>query len=61
MSSYSSRTTLPPNNALANGEIDLNAFQHRIYLQSEIDNYGYEIENIGNTFIILAEPVLRQG
>ena len=36
-----------PNNALANGEIDLNAFQHRIYLQSEIDNYGYEIENIG--------------
>ena len=41
-----------PNNALANGDIDLNAFQHRIYLQSEIDNYGYEIENIGNTFII---------
>lgn len=41
-----------PNNALANGEIDLNAFQHRIYLQSELDNYGYEIQNIGNTFII---------
>lgn len=40
-----------PNNALANGEIDLNAFQHRIYLQGEIDNYGYEIQNIGNTFI----------
>lgn len=41
-----------PNNALANGEIDLNAFQHRIYLQSEIDSYGYDIQNIGNTFII---------
>ena len=41
-----------PNNALANGEIDLNAFQHRIYLQSEIDSYGYEIQNIGNTFIV---------
>ena len=40
-----------PNNALANGEIDLNAFQHRIYLQSEVENYGYEIQNIGNTFI----------
>ena len=40
-----------PNNALANGEIDLNAFQHRIYLQSEIDNYGYKIQNIGNTTI----------
>lgn len=41
-----------PNNALANGEIDLNAFQHQIYLDSEIENYGYKIENIGNTFII---------
>lgn len=41
-----------PNNALANGEIDLNAFQHHIYLQSEIDSYGYEIQDIGNTFII---------
>ena len=40
-----------PNNALANGEIDLNTFQHRIYLQGEIANYGYEIQNIGNTFI----------
>ncbi len=41
-----------PNNALANGEIDLNAFQHRIYLNTEIENYGYDIEIIGNTFII---------
>lgn len=41
-----------PNNALANGDIDLNAFQHRIYLQSEIESYGYAIQNIGNTFII---------
>ena len=41
-----------PNNALANGEIDLNAFQHRIYLDNEIKSYGYKIQNIGNTFII---------
>lgn len=40
-----------PNNALANGEIDLNAFQHRIYLDSEIANKGYKIQNVGNTFI----------
>ena len=40
-----------PNRALNDGEIDLNAFQHRIYLQGEIANYGYEIQNIGNTFI----------
>lgn len=41
-----------PNNALANGEIDLNAFQHRIYLKNEINNYGYDLSIAGNTFII---------
>lgn len=41
-----------PNNALANKEIDLNAFQHRIYLQKEIESYGYKIEVVGDTFII---------
>lgn len=41
-----------PNNALANGEIDLNAFQHEIYLETEKANYGYDIQNIGYTFII---------
>lgn len=41
-----------PNNALANGDIDLNAFQHQAYLQGEVDSHGYEIQNIGNTFII---------
>ncbi len=47
---FSDYTT--PNNALANGEIDLNAFQHQIYLDTEIASYGYEIEAIGYTFII---------
>lgn len=41
-----------PNNALAYNEIDLNAFQHHIYLDSEIANYGYEIQPVGYTFII---------
>lgn len=41
-----------PNNALNSGDIDLNAFQHRIYLESEIKQYGYKIEPIGYTFII---------
>ncbi len=41
-----------PNNALANGEIDLNAFQHQIYLAKEIEQYDYKIQAIGNTFII---------
>lgn len=47
---FSDYTT--PNNALANGEIDLNAFQHQIYLNTEIQNSKYEIEPIGYTFII---------
>lgn len=41
-----------PNNALNSGEIDLNAFQHEIYLNTEIESYGYDIQNIGYTFII---------
>ena len=41
-----------PNNALNSGEIDLNAFQHQIYLNNEIEQYGYEIQAIGDTFII---------
>lgn len=47
---FSDYTT--PNNALANGEIDLNAFQHHIYLDTEIQNNSYKIEPIGYTFII---------
>ena len=40
-----------PNNALNSGEIDLNAFQHRIYFESEVKAYGYKISIIGNTFL----------
>ena len=38
-----------PNEALNAGEIDLNAFQHKTYLQSEIDSQGYDITAIGDT------------
>lgn len=41
-----------PNNALSNGEIDLNAFQHRIFLENEIATHKYDVKLIGNTFII---------
>lgn len=41
-----------PNNALNSGEIDLNAFQHDIFLNTDIANNGYNIEKIGYTFII---------
>ena len=40
-----------PNRALADGEIDLNSFQHDIYLQTEIKEYGYKLTNIGSTYI----------
>lgn len=39
-----------PNNALANKEIDLNGFQHRIFFEGELKK-GYKITNIGNTFL----------
>ncbi len=41
-----------PNKFLNEGEIDLNAFQHRVFLEADSEANGYEIENIGNTFII---------
>lgn len=41
-----------PNNALSNGEIDLNAFQHRIFLENDAVSHKYDVKLIGNTFII---------
>lgn len=40
-----------PNQALAEGEIDLNAFQHYAYLNNEIKTKQYKITAIGNTII----------
>lgn len=41
-----------PNNALSNGDIDLNAFQHRIFLENDAGSHNYDVKLIGNTFII---------
>ena len=38
-----------PNAALDAGELDLNSFQHYIYLDKEVEQFGYEIEVIGET------------
>ncbi len=40
-----------PNRALNDGEIDLNAFQHKAYLANDIKQNGYKIEAIGDTII----------
>ncbi|MFP4078994.1 MAG: MetQ/NlpA family ABC transporter substrate-binding protein [Candidatus Izemoplasmataceae bacterium] len=43
-----------PNTALDEGEIDANYFQHLPYLEAQIDEYGYDFENVGGVHI---EPI----
>ena len=40
-----------PNEALNSGDIHLNAFQHKAYLNNEIAKNGYKIAAIGDTLI----------
>ncbi|MDR6562388.1 MULTISPECIES: methionine ABC transporter substrate-binding lipoprotein MetQ [unclassified Arcicella] len=40
-----------PNEALNNGEIDINAFQHVPYLQEQSKQRGYKLAVVGNTFV----------
>jgi len=40
-----------PNRALNDGEIDLNAFQHKAFLANDIETKGYDIVDIGDTII----------
>jgi D-methionine transport system substrate-binding protein len=43
-----------PNEALADGEIDANYFQHVPYLESQIDEHGFDFVNMGGIHI---EPI----
>ncbi len=40
-----------PNKALADGEIDLNSFQHYKYFNNECETQGYDLVAIGDTII----------
>lgn len=40
-----------PNNSLNAGEIDLNSFQHKAFLENEIKANNYQIQAIGDTLI----------
>ena len=40
-----------PNRALNDGEIDLNAFQHKAFLANDIAQKGYDLTDIGDTII----------
>ena len=40
-----------PNEALNNGDIDLNSFQHKAYLSSDAEANNYDLTVIGDTLI----------
>ena len=40
-----------PNRALADKEIDLNAFQHKAYLANDVKRNGYKVTAIGDTVV----------
>ncbi len=40
-----------PNIALADGDIDLNAFQHRPYLDRMVKDRGFKLSVVGDTFV----------
>ncbi|WP_067521757.1 MetQ/NlpA family ABC transporter substrate-binding protein [Endozoicomonas ascidiicola] len=42
---------ISPNVALADGSIDVNAFQHRPYLDSMVRDRGFKLVAVGNTFV----------
>lgn len=42
---------ISPNAALAEGAIDINAFQHKPYLDQQINDRGYPFEVAGNTLL----------
>ncbi|MDB2384703.1 MetQ/NlpA family ABC transporter substrate-binding protein [Endozoicomonas sp.] len=42
---------ISPNIALSDGSIDVNAFQHRPYLDSIVEDRGFKLVAVGNTFL----------
>ena len=45
-----------PNEALNNGDVDLNAFQHKEYFFNEVETLGYELSVLGDTIIAPLSP-----
>ena len=41
-----------PNNALANGELEMNAFQHHAFFNNDTESNGYDLTAIGDTYIV---------
>lgn len=40
-----------PNEALSHGDVDVNAFQHKPYLDEQVKQRGYKLAIVGNTFV----------
>lgn len=40
-----------PNEALDHGDVDVNAFQHKPYLDEQVKQRGYKLAIVGNTFV----------
>ncbi len=40
-----------PNQAVSDGELDMNAFQHRPFLDNQVWDYGYDLAAVGTNFI----------
>lgn len=40
-----------PNEALNKGDLDLNIFQHKPYLEQQIKDRGYKLVSVGNAFV----------
>jgi D-methionine transport system substrate-binding protein len=40
-----------PNEALDHGDVDVNAFQHKPYLDEQVRQRGYKLAIVGNTFV----------
>ena len=40
-----------PNKALSEGDIDMNAFQHYLYLNDQITNFDYDLKVLAETII----------
>lgn len=49
-----------PNVALAEGEIDANAFQHKPYLDAMVKDRGFKIVPVGDTFIYLLVDIAKK-
>lgn len=41
------------NEALSKGDIDANAFQHKLYFDQQLKDCGYKLVAVGNTFVYL--------